>query len=194
MSTISMLYLYIQCIVGAPREGKGCCAIEWVFLNCIYNFIWVPYQCIWEEDRVRTQHIPVVGKERFNMDCSLHFLCLDHQHHFPNQLCLDLLTRSTHRPQRSRNHSVYIQSSERSLEGELCFLPHWPESSSAGQLLQGGQLTTQALLRGWEGTVEPLPLNWLSCLRNIKAFAALQGCSQSFETIPISCKLLQINQ
>lgn len=30
---------------------------------------------------------------------SVHFLCLDHQHHFPNQLCLDLLKHigSTHR-------------------------------------------------------------------------------------------------
>lgn len=70
MSTISMFYLCIQYIVGAPRNGKYCSAIEQVILNCLYNYIWVRYQCIWEEDRVRTQHSPVVAsKERFNMDC-----------------------------------------------------------------------------------------------------------------------------
>lgn len=44
---------------------------------------------------------------------SLHFLCLDHHHHFPSQLCLDLLTG--HRE--AEITAVYIQSSERSLEG-----------------------------------------------------------------------------
>lgn len=71
MSTISMLYICIQYIVWAAREGKCWCAIEWVLLNCIDNSVWVHFQCIWE-DRVRTQHIPVVAsKERFSTDCHL---------------------------------------------------------------------------------------------------------------------------
>lgn len=126
MSTISMLSLFIQYIVRAPREGKRWHAIERVFLNCLYNAIWVHYQCIWEEDRVRTQHIPVgTSEERFNMECHL-CICLDHHHHFPNQLCLALLkhTRSTHRPGRQAKITAFTFRAQRGVwKGNFAFWP-----------------------------------------------------------------------
>lgn len=138
MCTISMLYFCIQYVVGAPRAGKCCCATERVFLNCTYNSIWAHCQCTWEEDRLRTQHIPgAASKEGFSMDCHL---CISFVGSstttFPIScawICSGTLDPLTgHRE--AKNPSVYIQSSERSLEGWKVNFACWPTGLEAALL------------------------------------------------------------
>lgn len=85
----------------------------------------------------------------------LHFLCLEHHHHNPNQLCLDLLkhTGSPHRPQRGKKIPVFTLRAQRGV-WKVNFAC-WPTGLevTAGQLLKGSQLTTQALAGGREGTI-----------------------------------------
>lgn len=88
------------------------------------------------------------------------------------------------RPQRGKTHSVYIQSSERSLEGKLCFLAHWPQSYTAGHLLKGSQLTTQALLGDERAQSSPYPWIDSAAFATSKPLRHSRGAPTSLKPYP----------